>query len=430
MWFSAPGQSQYFVPIELLTGTVGSTVRLALCAQFDGDGPDRQQSLLRLGARVDGLQHGHQHASASRTRPSRAWCWRLRPTTQQCSSTTRCARSSIIYSGRWNCTATFGGMGDARRSGRRTRRRFTSPTAPQPEPGHTDTLYVYNVNTGWTTYRWLSRVRRTWRAQSTWPSWFPAWAHISAAIPLWRTHGAPRERWATTPAWSSIRRATRSPPDRRSGGHDRRPAHPWRGLCGRRRHAQRHLCDDSGECQLTALRLPCPVSSTGALSPLMIKSHAQPAPDAHFKRDRGEPGCDFAGVGHARDSSVVDNAEFRDLQRSDSRRHAAVLHAGYWQPERAGTVGYVTLNGAVGHYRPVAGAFSPDDTLFFVSTAGDNLIHYINTQTLTDTQQISPNLPRVHARLRSGLYSYHAANEPSSGDCHCRQAAFHDVAAR
>ena len=28
VWFAAPGQSQYFVPVELLTGTVGSTVRL------------------------------------------------------------------------------------------------------------------------------------------------------------------------------------------------------------------------------------------------------------------------------------------------------------------------------------------------------------------------------------------------------------------
>ena len=42
---------------------------------------------------------------------------------------------------------------------------------------------------------------------------------------------------------------------------------------------------------------------------------------------------------------------------------------------------------------PLAGAFSLDDTLFFVSTAGDNLIHFINTTTLQDTQQINPNLP-------------------------------------
>ena len=42
---------------------------------------------------------------------------------------------------------------------------------------------------------------------------------------------------------------------------------------------------------------------------------------------------------------------------------------------------------------PVAGAFSPDDSLFFVSTTGDNKVHYINVQTLQDTQQVSPNLP-------------------------------------
>jgi hypothetical protein len=48
---------------------------------------------------------------------------------------------------------------------------------------------------------------------------------------------------------------------------------------------------------------------------------------------------------------------------------------------------------------PVAGAFSPDDSLFFVSTAGDNLIHFIGVPAVTanpskaDTQQIAPNLP-------------------------------------
>jgi trimeric autotransporter adhesin len=57
------------------------------------------------------------------------------------------------------------------------------------------------------------------------------------------------------------------------------------------------------------------------------------------------------------------------------------------------------LTGGSAITAPVAGAFSPDDTLFFVSTAGDNLVHYIDTQKLitdpahADTQQINPNLP-------------------------------------
>jgi hypothetical protein len=49
---------------------------------------------------------------------------------------------------------------------------------------------------------------------------------------------------------------------------------------------------------------------------------------------------------------------------------------------------------------PLFGTFSPDNTIFFVSTAGDNLIHFISIPTNvstsappTDSQQYSPNLP-------------------------------------
>ena len=58
-----------------------------------------------------------------------------------------------------------------------------------------------------------------------------------------------------------------------------------------------------------------------------------------------------------------------------------------------GTLNYVTLSGGNAVTAPVVGAFSLDDKLFFVSTAGDNLIHFVNTSTFQDTQQINPNLP-------------------------------------
>jgi hypothetical protein len=68
----------------------------------------------------------------------------------------------------------------------------------------------------------------------------------------------------------------------------------------------------------------------------------------------------------------------------------------YYEPlasgAQAGPVNYVTLTGAP--TAPVAGAFSLDDTLFFVSTSGDNMVHYIDlTKTpFTDSQQINPGL--------------------------------------
>jgi hypothetical protein len=59
----------------------------------------------------------------------------------------------------------------------------------------------------------------------------------------------------------------------------------------------------------------------------------------------------------------------------------------------AGTVNYVTLSGGNAVTAPIAGAFSLDNQYFFVSTAGDDLIHFVKTSTLQDTQQINPKLP-------------------------------------
>lgn len=71
----------------------------------------------------------------------------------------------------------------------------------------------------------------------------------------------------------------------------------------------------------------------------------------------------------------------------------------YYQPNSngtLGTVGQVTLQEPAGSAAvptaPVAGAFSLDDTTFFVSTSGDDLVHYIDVKSLTDTKQIKPGL--------------------------------------
>ena len=55
-----------------------------------------------------------------------------------------------------------------------------------------------------------------------------------------------------------------------------------------------------------------------------------------------------------------------------------------------GTLGTIQLSGTA--QAPVAGIFSPDGTIFFTSTSGDNLVHMINTTTLTDTETINPQL--------------------------------------
>jgi hypothetical protein len=77
----------------------------------------------------------------------------------------------------------------------------------------------------------------------------------------------------------------------------------------------------------------------------------------------------------------------------------------YYLPQASGTgpVGYVKFadaSSATPPTAPLAGTFSPDNSIFFVSTAGDNEIHFISIPTSvsiaappTDSQQYSPALP-------------------------------------
>jgi trimeric autotransporter adhesin len=86
----------------------------------------------------------------------------------------------------------------------------------------------------------------------------------------------------------------------------------------------------------------------------------------------------------------------------------------YYLPQTAGAgpVGYVTFadsKSATPPTAPLFGAFSPDNSIFFVSTAGDDEIHFISIPTdvgtsapPTDSQQYSPNLPACTPVLEGG----------------------------
>ena len=101
----------------------------------------------------------------------------------------------------------------------------------------------------------------------------------------------------------------------------------------------------------------------------------------------------------------------------------------------AGTLGSVTFSCALPNppstciqtptayiTAPIAGAFSADNTLFFVSTSGDNLVHTINTTTLQEvpTQLMAPQLPACTPVSAGGsdsgcLYTGSASIVPATG---------------
>jgi hypothetical protein len=78
-------------------------------------------------------------------------------------------------------------------------------------------------------------------------------------------------------------------------------------------------------------------------------------------------------------------------------------------PGSLGAVGYVTLSGSSAVTAPLAGAFTPDNSMFFVSTQGDNLIHFLTIPTgvsianpPVDTKTLAPALPACSATTDSG----------------------------
>jgi hypothetical protein len=65
----------------------------------------------------------------------------------------------------------------------------------------------------------------------------------------------------------------------------------------------------------------------------------------------------------------------------------------WYAPLSTGAVGGLgTVQLSSGAQAPIAGVFSPDGTIFFTSTSGDDLIHVVNTTSLTDTQTLDPKL--------------------------------------
>jgi len=65
----------------------------------------------------------------------------------------------------------------------------------------------------------------------------------------------------------------------------------------------------------------------------------------------------------------------------------------YYQPVNTGAMGALgTVQLSSGAQAPIVGIFSPDGSIFFTGTSGDDLVHLVDTTTLTDTQTIDPKL--------------------------------------
>jgi hypothetical protein len=383
VWFGAPGKSQYFVPLELLTGTVGSTVRLPYVP--NSMVMDRTGSNIYFGSSHELMSYNTGSNTLANQNPAAPGVvLAVSPNNQQVliNDQVRQVFSIVGASASVSPSTTFGGMGTAAAWTPDSKTLYITDTAASG-PGHSNTLYVYNVNTGWTTYPLATsggangpqNLAITIPGVGAYISGNPTVAHA------WCPAGDPTNYLTMSfyPQADVVNADTDVLTATSDGMH----------ILGASTSGGNISLSDIG---VTIPVGDCPKAVGGLLQPLTL-THTlnQATVNANATTVNGivtSPAAVSQGANLPTNSLsfILYNGATAGATLPYYTQTTATTSA-------LGTVGYVTLTGGAAITAPVAGAFSPDSTIFFVSTAGDNMIHYINTTTLQDTQQISPALP-------------------------------------
>jgi hypothetical protein len=438
LWFAAPGQSQYVIPVDLLTGTVGSAARL----------PYVPNSMV-MDPGGNAIYFGSPHemitfytasgsvASQNINAPGVVLAVSPDGTTVLVNDQER----DIFYlvNGTSNSTTSFGGLGNAAVWTPDSQTLYITDNAllndsSQGISGHTDTLYVYNKNTGWVTYPLPPSPLSNSLPPGVLPPQVPYSLPANTLSPNVALSSTVQTPAIVIPSVGAYLRGAPTVahtwcPDGKVGDYNSMFFYP-----GPDQTADstvdnlvnvqsdvltattdgQHILSASatnGVLSLADLNDTIPALNCQApndplllgdtLSPLVLQNQlntTQLAPAASV-------GSLYATAVNRIIASPASNLAFITYTALESNTNALLP---YYQPNttdpsQPGTVGYVPLTtqkGGTSPSAPLAGIFTPDNKLFFVSTAGDNMVHIISIPTSvtpatppTDTQQISPNLP-------------------------------------
>lgn len=410
VWFSSPGQSQYFVPYSLLTGTLGSTVRMPYVP--NSMVMDQTGSNLYFGSQHELMIYTTLNNSLAKEEPGvPGVVLAVSPNNAQAIVNDQSRQVFYLYNTASGASTTFGGLGNAAAWTPDSKTLYITDNAALGG-NHKDLLYVYSSSTGWSTYplppsplptaaippaNYLPNVAVSPTDQTpalTIPSvgaylrgtptvahtWCPLGTVSSAGSVISAFYPGPFPGSVATqggdlqPVQSDVLTATTD------GDHILGATIQGGGIT---------LSDINVTIPTGACPAQTPGTSSSQLNPLVFQHPGTPYTQSSFNVN--------ATALHSIVASPVSNLAF--ILYTGSSANASLP---YYVPASKGAaakVGSVTLTGNSLITAPVAGAFTSDNSIFFVSTAGDNMIHNISipanplTTAPTDTQQISPNLP-------------------------------------
>jgi hypothetical protein len=400
VWFGAPGMSQYFASIELITGNPGSTVKL----------PYVPNSML-MDQGGTSLYFGSSHelmvySTANNTLSTAATAvpgvvLAVSPNNSLVLVNDQSRDIFYLYNVSSSAaTATFSGLGAAAAWTPDSETLYIVDSASLGG-NHTDTLYVYNSNVGWSSYDLSSsggatNLALTVPAIGAYLSGYPTVAHTWCPTGTVGTSSSflyyPQPSADAVSVDTSVLSATND------GAH----------ILGA-------ILNGSG-INLSDIGVSIPTTVCGgvgsgapALGGSLTGLSTDPSINSAATALSLGTGVTATAVNQVvtgtapNNTSTTTAAPIAFVTYNASSSVAAQLP--YYLPKssNAGTASFISFadaTSATPPTAPLAGVFSPDNHYFFVSTAGDNEVHYISIPTNvstsnppTDSQQISPNLP-------------------------------------
>jgi len=390
--------SQYFVPVELVSGTAGSSVKMPYVPTSMV--LDRTGTNLYFGSCHELMIYTASTNTLSKEDPNvPGVVLAAAPNNATILINDQVRQVFYLYTVSGATYSTYSGVGTSAQWTPDSKTLYvtgyvtnTSSTTP-----YTPTLFVYNVNTGWTTYALGSASASV-----------PPVSDVAVTVPGIGAFLSSSATGSSTATGTTMRGWCPS-----LSGNDIALAYPQAasvavqtdqlaastngahilgvGLDG---GTSPTLTDISVDYADSLVSGACPSSGTNS-------TNITTSPVTSFQQSAaGALGFTASAI----DQVVVSPASnLAFVTYSVPTGTTTTATVPYYVPNSSGTlgtIGQVTLNEPSGSTAvptaPVAGVFSLDDTTFYVSTSGDDLIHFITVSTLKDTQQLAPGLVDVN----------------------------------
>ena len=401
VWAGAPGQSQYFYSVELLTGTPGSTVRLPFVP--NSMVMDQVGSNLYFGSPRELMVYSTNGNSLTRQDTSvPGVVLAVSPNGSYLLVNDQIRGVFYLYNTSGSILSTFGGLGAAAAWTQDSNTLYIVDSATLGG-NHTNTLYVHDTNSGWSTYD-LTTSGGAQNLAITVPG-LGAWlAGNSTVARTWCPSGIVGNnatiQFYPQPATDSLSIPTSVLGATSDGQH----------ILGASLSGSSITLDDIGLNIPPSLAYPaaeCPETASGTtqtLSPLSTNPVLDGSVNLAGVTNATAVNQVVTGTAPAT-ASATSAAPIAFVTYNTPGTSTTAAQLPYYLPQATGLgpVGYVTFADSTSvtpPTAPLAGTFSPDHSIFFVSTAGDDELHFIGipvnlstTSPPTDTKQLTPALP-------------------------------------